>query len=61
MWDYIRTKVRNAVLQGINDAMQELQGPATASQEPEPVALLLEYHAEEPVTRSGSRTRAATK
>jgi hypothetical protein len=61
MWDYIRTKVRNAVLQGINDAMQELQGPATASREPEPVTLLLEYHAEEPVTRNGRTRQTVTK
>jgi hypothetical protein len=27
MWEFIRAKVRNAILAGVNDAMAELQGP----------------------------------
>ena len=55
MWDYIRTKVRNAVLQGVNDAMAELQGQRAAEQEPEPVALLLEHRPEEPTARKPTK------
>jgi hypothetical protein len=61
MFEFIRAKVRNAILAGVNDAMAELQGPRAMDQEPEPVTLLLEYRAEEPATRNGSRTRTATK
>jgi hypothetical protein len=61
MWEFIRAKVRNAILAGVNDAMAELQGPRAADEQPEPVALLLEYQPDEPASRNGSRTRTATK
>lgn len=47
MFEWIRARVRNAVLAGINDAMRELQQPQAPELEA-PVTLQLEYQPEEP-------------
>jgi hypothetical protein len=60
MWDYIRAKVRNAILAGVNDAMAELQGPQAAEPQ-EPVTLQLEYRPEEPASCNHRRRVNATK
>ena len=56
MWEYIRLKVRNAVLQGVNDAMTEMHNSQTHEAE---LVVTLQLAARPPVslprlTRNGS-------
>jgi hypothetical protein len=54
MFEWIRMKVKNAVLAGINDALAEAhQAPVQ-----EPVVLQLEHQTEEPIRNGRQRVRS---